>query len=152
MTAAAIALVALLAQETQPAAWSGHRRIADAASTAAVAANVGAELVAAWRAPHRGQALRCEALRHGILLAATEGTKALVHRTRPDGSDRKSFYSEHTALAVLDSGWKLELSIPIALGAGYGRAAAGKHYTSDILVGAAAGLLAGRICRPEPNP
>lgn len=148
MMLATFALVAVLAQETQPAAWSSHRKIADVASTAAVAANISGEVVAAWREPNRGHALGCVALRNGIVIGATELTKAIVHRTRPDGSDDKSFYSEHTALAMLNTGWEFQVSIPIAIGAGYGRAAAGKHYGTDILVGAGVGILASKICQP----
>lgn len=144
---ATFVLVAVLAQETQPAAWSSHRKIADAISTAAVAANIGGEVVAAWKAPDRKRALGCVALRDGLVIGATELTKVLVHRTRPDGSDNKSFYSEHTALAMLNTGWKFQVSIPIAISAGYGRAAAGKHYGTDILVGAGVGVLASKLCQ-----
>lgn len=143
----ALLLLTLAQAETQPAMWASHRNVADSISTALVAANVGAEVVHAWRQPNRKHALGCTALRNGLVVGATETVKVLVHRTRPDGSDRKSFYSEHTALAVLNIGWKFQIGIPIAIGAGYGRAAAGKHYATDILVGAGAGLLASKVCR-----
>lgn len=149
----ALAFVLLLwaapvaAQETQPLAWDSHRKLADALSTALVGVNLGAETVQAWRAPDRKHALLCEAVRNGLTIGASEVIKRVVNRTRPDGSDRFSFYSEHTALAAVNAGWHLNISIPIAIGAGYGRAAADKHYLTDIAVGAGAGWLAAQVCR-----
>lgn len=150
----AVSLLALLlaspaaAQETQPLAWSTtHRQLADAISTALVTANLAGATVTAWRSDDRRHAFTCLAIRNGLEVASAEIVKRLVHRTRPDGSDRFSFYSEHTALATVNAGWRVSVSLPIAIGAGYGRAAADKHYLTDIAVGAGAGWLGSRVCR-----
>lgn len=128
------------------AAWSSHRAVADWISTGLVAGQIGADAVMSWRAVDRKHAFGCQALRLGVTIGAAELSKALVHRTRPDGSDQKSFFSEHTALAIASSGWRVSVGIPIAFGAGYGRTAAGKHYLTDVLVGAGVGALAQRLC------
>jgi membrane-associated phospholipid phosphatase len=133
--------------ETNPLAWKGHATLAARISDAAVWAQIGGETVASLRAERRGRALGCQALRTGLVVGVSELTKAVVHRTRPDGSDRKSFYSEHTALAFVNTGWRYQVSVPIALGVGYLRPAANKHYVTDVLVGAGVGALAERICR-----
>lgn len=126
-----------------------HKKVADVASTVAVGVNIGAEMISSWKSSDRKSAFQCEFVRNGVLIGATELTKVLVHRTRPDGSDNKSFYSEHTALAVLNSGWKFQIGIPIAIGAGTGRVVAKKHYTTDVLAGAAAGFLSSKICKTK---
>lgn len=151
MTARLLVLVLLVAApaaaEDQPAAWRSARGAADWISTGLVGLQLGADAVQAWRQPDRWTAVRCEALRIGVALAAAEVTKRVVARTRPDGSDARSFFSEHTDLATVAAGWRLDVGIPIALHAGYLRAAANKHYWSDIAVGAAVGALARQVCR-----
>lgn len=142
-----IALSAPAHAETQPLAWTTHRSLADAISTALVAADIGGEVVTAWRAPDRRHALTCAAIRNGLAVGAAELVKHVVHRERPDGSDDKSFYSEHTSLAMANAGWRVSISIPIAIGAGYWRAAADKHYLTDIAVGAGTGWLASKVCQ-----
>lgn len=65
--------------------------------------------------------------RYLVVLAVTEITKRVIHRTRPDGSDNKSYPSEHTAFA---SG-RWYVGIPV----GYLRMAGDKHYLTDVLSG-----------------
>lgn len=91
-------------------------------------------------------ALGCEALRMGVTLGASELTKRLVHRERPDHSDHKSFYSMHTAMAGQAAGWRYEIGIPLMAVAAIGRVQAKRHYWSDVAVGAAAGLATSRLC------
>jgi len=145
-----VLLCALLAAparaEVQPLAWDAHRGAADAISTGLVAGQLAAEAITSWRAPDRGKAIRCLLLRVGLTVAAAETAKHTVSRVRPNGSDDRSFFSEHTALAAVASGWRLSIGVPIAAGVGYGRAAAGAHYGSDIGVGAAVGELLRRVC------
>jgi membrane-associated phospholipid phosphatase len=102
----------------------------------------------------------------GVLNA---GVKYLVARERPsvhlgqrEGppslDDDVSFYSGHTSTAFAlvaaaaevaslrgypHAGWIWALGLPLAAGVGYLRIAAGKHYLSDVLVGAAVGTLVG---------
>lgn len=133
--------------EENPLRWVGHERLAARISDVAVWAQMGAETIASLRAEHRGHALGCQALRTGLTIGAAEITKTLVHRTRPNGENNKSFYSEHTALAFVASGWRYQVSVPIALGTGYLRPAANKHYVTDVLVGAAVGAAVSRVCK-----
>lgn len=134
--------------ETQPLAWAvKYRPIAAHTSDVLVAGQIVAETVASLRDEHRGHALGCQALRTGIVLGATEIVKRAVHRERPDGSDARSFYSGHTATAMSASGWRYQIGVPIAFGAGYFRMAANRHYLTDVLAGAGAGVLVSRICR-----
>lgn len=133
--------------EENPLLWKSHAKLAARLSDVAVWTNIGAETIASLRSERRGRALGCQAIRTGLVIGVSELTKALVHRTRPDGSDRKSFYSEHTALAFTNTGWRYQISVPIALGVGYLRPSANKHYVTDVLVGAGVGVLASRVCR-----
>ena len=101
------------------------------------------------------------------LLRALVFTQALVspikhgvRRNRPDGSNRLSFPSGHTANAfaiagVLNQHYGLKVGIPFyawgLLVAG-GRMEENRHYLSDVAAGAAIGLLVGRsMSRTEPE-
>lgn len=141
-----LTMLATPAAAERAPAWTAHRSLADGLSYGLVGLELAGETIDHWRQPDRGVALRCEALRVGLTIGIVEGVKRLVHRTRPDGSDDRSFYSEHAALAFVSTGWSVQASVPIAIGAGYLRVAAGKHYPSDIGIGAGAGLLARRVC------
>lgn len=130
-----------------PLAWPSHRDLADYVSTFMVAGNIAGDSWASWKSADPQRAFTCQAVRTGITIGAAELVKHVVHRTRPDGSDRMSFYSEHTALAVVSSGWRFQIGVPIAIGAGYLRIAADRHFPSDVAVGAVAGFLARKVCR-----
>lgn len=79
-------------------------------------------------------------------------TKNIVQETRPDGSENTSFPSQHTAMAFvaatfLDhelgyiSPW-ISVGGYLAAGyVGYARIARNAHYTNDVLMGAAVGIL-----------
>lgn len=141
-----LAIAAPAAAEPTPLAWPAqHRPIADSISNWVVAVNLGADTIHSWRSRNRRDAFTCQAIRVGITLAAAELTKRVVHRTRPDGSDDKSFYSMHTALAMQAAGWRYQVGVPIAFGAGYFRMAANRHYLTDVLAGAGAGYLAAAV-------
>jgi PAP2 superfamily len=92
--------------------------------------------------------VRAQALSQGIVQAA----KFATHRSRPDGSDRYSLPSGHTASAFATAtvlqdhfGWKVGLP---AYGFGAyvaaSRMSANKHHLSDVLLGATIGIAAGR--------
>jgi len=108
---------------------------------------LGADTWHSFTAEHRGRAFATQGCRMGVAMGTTELTKYLVHRTRPDGSDRKSFWSGHTSSAVAAASWRFDVGIPIAAGVGLMRGAAAKHYLSDIGVGALDGALAQWVCR-----
>jgi len=80
-----------------------------------------------------------------------EGLKATIHKQRPDQSDNDSFPSGHAADTFAAStfiqqryGWKW--AIPAYLTSayvGYTRVNSDKHHTSDVLTGAAIGIMSG---------
>lgn len=130
-----------------PANAADRKKIADVASYGAVAAQLTLDSVHSWRSPHRRTELKQEAWRVGLTVSISEIVKRLVHEKRPDGSDDKSFFSEHTALAASAQGWKLEIGIPLTGGTAVGRVVARKHYVWDVLVGAGVGTLVERCVR-----
>lgn len=128
------------AQEPTPLRWPAeHRALAGHISDGIVAGQVLVDTVHSFRSADRSGAFTCQAIRLGFTIGVAELTKRLVQRTRPDASDRKSFFSEHTAIAMASAGWRYEIGIPVAFGAGYFRMAANKHYATDVLAGAAVG-------------
>lgn len=105
----------------------------------------------------------------------TQATKLVVTRERPfvaallpeekgataqPSDNNLSFFSGHTSVAVSSvvsastiafmrgygvAPWILGAGLPLALGAGYFRVAADRHYVTDVLVGAAVGGAAGAL-------
>lgn len=96
-------------------------------------------------------------LRGSIEGVATVGVtylmKTTIHKRRPDGSDRQSFPSMHSATAFADAsflmrryGWKF--GVPAYALAGYvawGRVYSKKHDGWDVLTGAAIGTAIGLL-------
>jgi len=143
-----VALASPAAAEPTPLKWPSHRQIADWTSTGLVVGAAAAESWRSWQADDRKGAFVNQGCRLGVTIAAAEITKRVVHRTRPDGSDRMSFYSEHTAIpASMSTGWRWQVAVPVVAGVGYLRMAAAKHYATDVLTGAAAGFLSHVVCR-----
>jgi hypothetical protein len=81
-----------------------------------------------------------------------QGLKYATSRTRPDGSNDKSFPSGHTASATATAsvlqrhfGWKAGApAYAFAAYVGASRIASDKHHLSDVLMGATLGIAAGR--------
>lgn len=122
---------------------ANERKAADIASWATVAAVVALDAASCGKDAHCYVMM---GLRDGAVFGSTQLVKTLVHRTRPDGSDSLSFYSMHTAFAFSTRGGpRLAVSVPLAVGTGGLRVAAGKHWLSDALVGAGVGLGASYI-------
>lgn len=136
---------AVYAQEPTPLRWQEHASVPARISDGLVAGQLGFAVMDAWRDERRGRAFACLAAENGAAILATELLKRAVRRQRPDASDRLSFPSGHTAMAVVNGapGWRYSLSV----GVGWGRQAAGKHYATDVLAGAGIGFAASRICR-----
>ncbi|MEY4762542.1 MAG: hypothetical protein RLZZ200_2398 [Pseudomonadota bacterium] len=144
----------------------GERRVAEIASWAtlltAVALDARATIGKCDGQDQCYRAVVMTGLRVGVTLGATALVKKLVHRTRPcakgfsdaagydsacgiDDPDA-SFYSGHTALAFSTLGGpRLAFALPLSVGTGGLRVAAGKHWLTDVLVGAGVGALTSRI-------
>lgn len=82
-------------------------------------------------------------------LVVTQGLKFAIKKDRPDGSDKSSFPSGHTSIAVqgatfIYQRYGLAYSAPAYIAAayvGYSRIQAKKHYDVDVLAGAAIGAI-----------
>lgn len=138
-----VLLAAPVAAQDTATAWTPeHRSIADGLSTALVGLQIGADVLKAWRAPQRREAVLCKLLTIGASVGVAEVMKHAVNKTRPDGSDTRSFPSEHTMLATSSRqthGWALAASVSMAFSTAYFRTAADKHDTVDVSAGAAIG-------------
>lgn len=136
--------VSLHAEEPTPFRWPSHAIIPQRISDAAVITNLSLD---AWQSLVRTDArTRWNwACRTGLSIGLAELSKALIHRTRPNGSDRKSFFSEHTALASTSAHSPLSASLSVVVG--WGRQAGGNHFGSDVAVGAGVGLFARKVCQ-----
>jgi hypothetical protein len=92
-----------------------------------------------------------------VTQSLTLSVKLIVGRERPDGSNRASFPSGHASGAFASAtvlarhyGWKL--GVPAYAVAGYvatSRLNEGRHYLSDVVFGAAVGVLVGRTVTLE---
>ena len=77
--------------------------------------------------------------------------KLVTRRKRPDGSNRLSFPSGHTANAfavarLIQRKYDMPLALPLYILGGFtgaGRVAGGHHYMSDVVMGAAVGIIVG---------
>lgn len=143
-----LAFVAVLATSATPA-WAGDgtwRDIGNVGRDVLVVAALGVPLA-------RGDT--AGALQAGGSLGSAEivslGLKEAFPETRPDGSDRKSFPSGHTAISFASAatlqnryGWKVGLPAQVlAAMVGVSRVNADKHHWYDVLAGAGIGETAG---------
>lgn len=130
--------------EATPFRWPAHEQIPARISDASVGINLGLD---AWQSLYHTDATtkRNYLCRTLLTVGIAEVTKALIHRTRPDGSDQQSFFSEHTALATTAAHSPLTASMAVTVG--WGRMSAGKHFGSDVGVGMGIGLLSRKVCQ-----
>lgn len=85
--------------------------------------------------------------------ALVGGLKQVVHETRPDGSDRKSFPSGHTTVAFMGAehirteygGWYGVGAYTVACGVAFLRLYNQKHWLNDVVAGAGTGILCARL-------
>ena len=92
-----------------------------------------------------------------VTQSLTLGVKLLVRRERPDGSNQLSFPSGHASgtfatATVLQRHYGWKAGVPAYAVASYvaaSRLNEGKHYLSDVVFGAAVGILVGRTVTVE---
>jgi membrane-associated phospholipid phosphatase len=152
---------------TPPLPTQAERNVADAASWAAVIATQVLEARESWRSDDRLEAFALQAVRVGATLGLASVIKTAFPRTRPCATNKyvtqpvrgatyyslcspddpdTSFYSAHTALAFSSLGGpRLAFALPLSVGTGGLRVAAGKHWLTDTLAGAAVGAATSRI-------
>ena len=137
---------------TPPLPTSAERHVADAASWATVVAAEALDAWASWKAPDRLHAFELQGARAAATYAAVFVAKVAAHRARPCAPDCGidnpdfSFFSGHAALAFSTLGGpRLAIGLPLAISTGGLRVAAGKHYLTDVLMGAAVGALTSRL-------
>jgi membrane-associated phospholipid phosphatase len=118
-------------------------------SNVAVYSAIGLDTVDSFQHEDKKHALTCQGIRLGVANGANILVKHFVHKRRPDGSDYKSFYSNHTSNAAVSSGWKWEIGIPLAIGTGGLRIAAKKHDWIDVTVGMLAGVGSQFVCNKD---
>jgi len=131
----------------------GARRAADAISWGTVLAVVALDTKASVDCADRRRCFERQGVRIGVTYGAVFAAKLLVHRARPCAPDdcgadnpNFSFFSAHTAAAFQALGGpRLAVSVPLAVSTGGLRVMAGKHYLSDVAVGAGVGALMSRI-------
>lgn len=140
---------------TSPLSTTTARRVADITSWGTVGTAILLDVRAALKSDDRTHALQMTGARLLSTWAWASIAKGLAHRERPcarlsegcgmDQTDT-SFYSMHTAFAFSGIGGpRLQIVLPLATGTGGLRIAAGKHYLTDVLVGAGIGALTSRI-------
>jgi hypothetical protein len=92
--------------------------------------------------------IRAQLIAQGV----THAVKYSVKRMRPDGSTRNSFPSGHTSVSFASAtvlqrefGWKIGIpAYTVASYIGLARIEGKRHYLSDVVFGAAIGIVAGR--------
>lgn len=135
------------AQTPEPSAWTGgHQDIADWLGTAGAVGNVTAGAITAWRNPERGKAMGRFGCEMGLAVGVSKLLKSTIRETRPDGSDRKSFPSEHSFITAA-VGWNFTFQIPLAAFVGISRVDANKHRPRDVVAGMAMGAGTQALCR-----
>lgn len=93
-----------------------------------------------------------------VAQTVTHAVKYSVRRMRPDGSTRNSFPSGHTSVSFASAtvlqrefGWKAGLpAYAVATYIGWSRVEHKRHFASDVLFGAAIGLMSGRAIAIGP--
>ncbi len=107
------------------------------------------------RSGNRWQVLVTDAVATGMMVAMTGGMKYVVDRKRPNG-ERHSFPSGHTATAFMGatllaheyghrSVWIPVAGYSVATATGVLRVLNNDHYVSDVVVGAAIGILSAEL-------
>lgn len=112
----------------------------------------GMESYSSWK-----RMIATDAISSCFMFAVVESLKSTARVTRPDGSDRKSFPSGHTAVAFMTatmmhkeygltrSPWYSVGAYTVATTVAVSRIMNNKHWMSDVLVGAGVGILSTEV-------
>jgi hypothetical protein len=117
-----------------------ERKIADIVSYGTVAAQLTFNTIHNWREPDRKKKIIMEGVKTFFTIAASETVKGFIHEDRPDRSDNKSFWSEHSAIAGANMGWNYKIGFSLTFATMSGRVIAKKHHVWDTVFGALAGM------------
>lgn len=145
-----------LGRITPETAHSGREWIADAAQFAPLALPWVARAAGVHTRSGWGQMAVSQALGFGLMTGALEITKRSVGAPRPNGEDRRSFPSGHTARAFLgataaaieladQSPWYAVGGYAFAVGMGVQRVLANRHFPADVVAGAGIGILSAEL-------
>lgn len=115
--------------------------IANTISYITVGINLGLDTVHSFRSEDRKKAFIKQGLRLGSTIGESELLKLLIHEDRPDGSDNRSFPSEHTSISSTSQGWNYKFGVTLTIGTASGRIVAKRHNWWDTLAGAGIGVM-----------
>jgi hypothetical protein len=127
--------------------YADERKVADIISYGTVATQITFNTVYNWKQTDRKNALVKEVVTDLFIIASSETIKVFVHESRPDKSDNKSFWSEHSALAAGNMRYNYGIGFSLTLGTMSGRVIAKKHHWWDTVVGAGVGMLVDEIIK-----
>jgi len=140
-----VVLILLFFLTVSPGICQGQN-LSNTLSNITVYTAIGLDTIDSYKHDDKKKAFICQGMRLGVSNAVNFTVKQLVHKRRPDGSDDKSFYSNHTSNAAVSSGWNWYVGIPLAITTGGLRISAKKHDYIDVTVGMLAGLAATQVC------
>ena len=118
-------------------AYADEKQVWDIISYATAGTNISLDVIHAVKT-HQ---VKRHLIKTGIVIGSSELIKLLVHEERPDKSDMKSFWSEHTALASVSTGYNKGFGLSFTVLTGTGRVLADKHHWWDVVAGASVGLV-----------
>jgi len=120
-------------------------KTADIISYTTVGVQIAIDTYHSARSDNKKVEFKQQAFRTGLTILSSEIVKRLVHEDRPDHSDNKSFWSEHSALAASSlqtdniKDWQFKVGITMYVGTPIGRVVAKKHHWWDTVTGLAVG-------------
>jgi hypothetical protein len=116
-----------------------NRKIWNVISYGTVITNVVLDTVHSARAENKKVAFERQGIAVGSTILASELVKHFVHETRPDGSDNKSLWSEHTGIAGASSGYNYSIGFSLTGATGLGRVKGKRHFVHDVVIGGLVG-------------
>ena len=136
-----LTLILCLFPITASAQQTPTQKAADWTSTGLVLTNVTADSIYSFK----HHCVKNLIFRNAFAIGVSEIGKLTIRESRPDGSDFRSFPSEHSAIAMSNAGWNFKFGFSIAIGAGSGRVIAKRHHVGDVIAGELIGIAAGYL-------